>query len=78
MRISIASEIKIGELVQLKLGDIDFESNPTKISIRGNISKGGFSRETFLTTEATNALKDYFRHYFWWVDGSKNEHLLKI
>jgi integrase len=75
--VTIASGIRIGELVQLKLADIDFESNPTKISIRGNTSKGRFSRETFLTTEATNALKDYLGHYFGWVDGSKNEHLLE-
>jgi len=74
--VMIASGIRIGELVQLKLSDIDFESKPTKISIRGNTSKGRFSRETFLTTEATNALKDYLKHYFEWIDGSKNEHLL--
>ena len=72
----VASGIRIGELVQLKLSDIDFESKPTKIIIRGSASKGRFTRETFLTTEATNALKDYLKHYFGWVDGSKNEHLL--
>jgi len=75
--VMIASGIRIGELVQLKLSDIDFESKPTKIMIRGNTSKGRFSRETFLTTEATNALKDYLKHYFEWIDGSKNEHLLE-
>ena len=74
--VMIASGIRIGELVQLKLSDIDFESKPTKIKIRGKTSKGRFSRETFLTTEATNALKDYLKHYFEWIDGSKNEHLL--
>ncbi len=75
--VMIASGIRIGELVQLKLSDIDFESKPTKISIRGNTSKGRFSRETFLTTEATNALKDYLKRYFEWTERSKNEHLLE-
>lgn len=74
--VCIASGIRIGELVQLKLSDIDFVSKPTKIIIRGNASKGRFSRETFLTNEATSALKDYLKHYFGWIEDSKNEHLL--
>ena len=73
--VSVASGLRLGELVSLQLNDIDFDSIPTKITIRGSASKGRFSRETFLTTEATNALKDYLKHYFDWVDGEKNEHL---
>ncbi len=73
--VSVASGLRLGELVSLQLNDIDFDSIPTKITIRGSASKGRFSRETFLTTEATNALKDYLKHYFDWVDGEKNEYL---
>jgi len=69
--VSVASGLRLGELVSLQLNDIDFDSIPTKITIRGSTSKGRFSRETFLTSEATNALKDYLKHYFDWVDGEK-------
>lgn len=73
--VTLASGIRLGELVQLKLSDIDFNSNPTRITIRGNTSKGRISRETFLTSEATNALKDYLKKYFDWKEGEKDEYL---
>ena len=71
--VACSSGLRIGELVQLRLEDIDFESKPTKITIRGNTSKGRMSRETFLTSEATNALKDYLKRYFDWKEGEENE-----
>ena len=73
--VSIASGVRLGELVQLKLSDVDFNTVPTKITIRGNASKGRATRETFLTSEATNALKNYLKKYFDWKEGEKNYHL---
>jgi len=73
--VSIASGVRLGELVQLKLSDIDFNTNPTKITIRGNASKGRATRETFLTAEATSVLKNYLKKYFDWKEGKKNDHL---
>lgn len=70
-----ASGMRIGELVQLKLSDIDFDTKPITIRIRAETTKTRQSRETFLTTEAANVLKDYLKRYFGWVDGQKNEHL---
>jgi len=69
------SGLRIGELVQLKLSDIDFESNPTKINIRAEIAKGSMSRETFITTEATCALQDYLKRYFGWIENNPNLNL---
>jgi integrase len=46
-----ASGMRIGELVQLKLSDIDFNANPTIIRIRAETTKTKQSRETFLTAE---------------------------
>jgi len=70
-----SSGLRIGELVQLKLSDIDFKSNPTKINIRAEIAKGSMSRETFITTEATCALQDYLKRYFEWMENESNLHL---
>lgn len=67
-----ASGMRIGELVQLKLSDIDFTTNPTTIKLRGETTKTRQSRETFLTAEATGALKDYLTRYFGWVEGQQN------
>lgn len=72
--VAVSSGLRIGELVQLKLSDIDLESNPTKITIRGNATKTRQSRETYITEEATNALKDYLSRYFNWTETS-NSHL---
>lgn len=70
-----SSGLRIGELVQLKLSDINFESNPTKLDIRSEIAKGSMSRETFITTEATMALQDYLKRYFDWKEHESNLHL---
>ncbi len=70
-----SSGLRIGELVQLKLSDIDFECNPTKLSIRAEIAKGSMSRETFITSEATLSLQDYLKRYFGWKENDPNLHL---
>ena len=70
-----SSGLRIGELVQLKLSDIDFECNPTKLSIRAETSKGNLSRETFITSEASLSLKDYLKRYFGWKENDPNLHL---
>ena len=55
-----SSGMRIGELVQLKLSDIDFNTNPVTINLRKSVVKGKIQpRKTQLTIEATKALKDY-------------------
>ena len=73
-----ASGMRIGEIVQFKLSDIDFESNPTKIRLRSEITKTREARETFLTNEATKALKDYLTKSYDWIDGEPNHKLVNI
>ena len=73
-----ASGMRIGELVQLKLSDIDFDSNPTTIRLRAETTKTRQERETFLTSEATNSLKDYLRRFHNWQEGKENEHLRDV
>ena len=73
-----ASGIRLGELVQLELDDIDFETTPTTIRLRAETTKTRTERETFLTTEATNSLKQYLTRSFEWNENSNNSHLKNI
>ncbi len=73
--VAVSSGMRLGELVQFRISDVDFESNPTRIRIRAHTSKGRQAREAFLTTEATKALKDYLERFFGWKEGQTNGHL---
>lgn len=73
--VATSSGLRIGELVQLTLSDIEFDSNPTKLMVRGSTTKTRQSRETFITTEATNALRDYLARYFGWKQNQDNSDL---
>ena len=73
--VAISSGMRIGEIGGLKLSDINFTSTPTKIRIRAETTKTREERETFLTSEATVALKDYLRKYFDWEESQENTHL---
>jgi len=73
--VAVASGMRVGELIQLKISDIDFDSKPTRIRIRAETTKTRESRETYLTTEATNALKDYMSRYLGWKDGETRENI---
>ena len=70
--VATASGLRIGELAQLKVSDIDFKCNPTKLNIRAETTKTRTPRETFLTSEATNALKDYLKRYHGWDEEDSN------
>jgi len=74
----LSSGMRIGELVQLKISDIDFTSKPTRIRIRAETTKTREERETFITTEATNALKDYLIKHYSWNESRDNLHLKNI
>ena len=69
--VAISTGLRIGELVQLKVSDIDFSTTPTTIYIRSNTTKTKQSREVFLTSEATNALRDYLERYHLWNEAKK-------
>ncbi len=73
--VAISSGMRIGEIGGLKLSDIDFTCTPTKIRIRAETTKTREERETFLTSEATIALKDYLRKYFEWEENHESIHL---
>ncbi len=73
--VAVATGMRIGEIVQLRISDVDFSYKPVKIKLRAETTKTRESRETFLTEEATNSLKDYLRKFYGWIEGANNEHL---
>jgi len=76
--VAIASGMRIGEIAALKLSDVDFSENPTKIMVRAETTKTREERETFLTSEATVALKDYLKRYFEWKEDDPSNRLKDI
>lgn len=52
---------RIGELLTVTLKDIDFDSKPVKINIRGKNTKTGYQRYTFISTEATQAVREWLK-----------------
>lgn len=68
-----SSSMALGELTQLRLTDIDFSTNPTTIQIRKETTKGRPHRFTHISTEATNALKDYLAKSFGWTEQYKED-----
>jgi len=73
-----SSGIRLGELVQLELDDIDFTTHPTTLRLRAETTKTRTERETFLTTEATNSLKEYLKRSFEWKESSDNLNLKNV
>lgn len=73
--VAIASGMRVGEIAGLMLSDIQFNHEPVKINIRAETSKTREDRETYLTNEATEALKDYLKRYFGWKEDSTNSQL---
>lgn len=76
--VAVATGMRLGEIVQLRISDIDFDVLPTKIRLRADTTKTRESRETFLTGEATRILKDYLTRFFGWDENNKNPHLQNV
>ena len=74
--VATASGMRLGEIVQLKGSDVVFNvktvdgKTVTQINIRAETTKTRTSRMTFLTSEASDALKVYLNRYFDWKDGN--------
>jgi integrase len=68
--IACSSGMKIGEIIQLKMSDVDLDVSPVTITIRGETAKTRETRLTHISSEAKNALKDYLARY-----GTQNEYL---
>ena len=72
----LSSAMRIGELIQLRLSDIDFSTNPTSIHLRGETTKTREDRITHISAEATKSLKDYLRKKFEWSEEMRDNRYL--
>ena len=57
--ISCSGGMRIGEITQLRLSDIDFTLNPVTITVRSETTKTRETRITHITSEAVSSLRDY-------------------
>lgn len=57
----ISSGMRINEALSLELSDVNFDTTPTRINIRSQSTKGGLKRITFISSEATVALKEWLK-----------------
>jgi len=73
--VAISSGMRVSEIASLILSDIEFNRDPVKINIRAETTKTREDRETYLSTEASDALKDYLQRYFGWKEDSTNSQL---
>jgi integrase len=55
---------RAGETLSIRLKDIDFESNPTKINLRAQFTKTGKERYFFISDEATTYLQHWISHKY--------------
>jgi len=53
--------MRIGELLSVTLKDIDLDSKPVKINIRGKNTKTGYQRYTFVSTESALSIREWLK-----------------
>lgn len=64
----LSTGLRIGEMLQVKIKDLDLESIPARIRIRASYTKEGVGKRTvFLTDEARDAIKRFLK----WRKGRK-------
>lgn len=57
-----SSGMRIGESLQLELDDIDLDSDPPRISIRGEYTKSGDPRYTFISGETKEHILEWLKY----------------
>ena len=68
-----SSGMRIGETLELELEDIKFEEKPTRIAIRGENTKTGDSRASFISSEALEVLKEWLKVRGTYLKASQNK-----
>jgi integrase len=68
----VSSGMRVGELFQIKLSDVDLDTIPPQIVIRGEGTKSGDTRTVFISNEAKEALKEWKKIRGQYINSSKN------
>jgi len=55
------SGMRIGEALKLKLDDVDLNVEPARVSVRGEYTKTGNPRVTFISREAKEAIQEWLK-----------------
>ena len=76
--LALSSGLRVGEITGLTLPDIEFNAEPVKINVRAETSKSGEDRETYISKEASEALRDYLQRFFGWREDSPNKKLQSL
>ncbi|HEX6294694.1 MAG TPA: site-specific integrase [Nitrososphaeraceae archaeon] len=58
----VSSGIRIGEALQIKVKDLNFEANPPRINLSVEITKMGVERDVYLTHETVKVLKNWIQY----------------
>ena len=74
--VAVSSGLRVGEISGLTLADIEFNSDPVKINVRAETSKSGEDRDTYISKEASEALRDYLQRFFGWREDSTKKKLM--
>jgi len=56
-----SSGIRIGEALQIQIDDVDLDSNPAKVKVRGEYTKTGDGYTTFISREAKELLLEWLK-----------------
>jgi integrase len=59
-----SSGLRAIEACAIRLRDLDFQNNPTKLHVRGEYTKTKVSRDIFISDEASKYLKDWIEYTF--------------
>ncbi len=69
-----SSGMRIGELLQIELPDVDLEKSPAQIVVRGENTKSGDTRTVFVSKEAQETLKEWLKHRDSYLGSAMNRH----
>lgn len=68
----VSSGIRIGEALQLRMGDIDLDHDPPKVTVRGEYTKAGDAYITFISKEARTALEEWLKIKDEYLESARN------
>ncbi len=68
-----SSGMRIGELLELKVGDIDLAADPARISIRGEYTKSGNPRITFVSAETKEFIEKWLPQRAGYIENSSEK-----
>lgn len=67
-----SSGMRIGEAVSITIDEVDLKANPATITIRGEHTKNGEQRFTFISKEAVEALEEWLKEREQYLQSSAN------